>query len=112
MALSNQVDSGAFMLVCSLPPVALLLQVSISLYMNVMLIQICFLLYRQSLLIKTFFFSFLAATFFCSYELTKNVLKPHVSSPMFPFVHMFAATIGEVVSVKYYLRKCFLFRGH
>lgn len=40
-----------------------------------------------------------AATFFCSYELTKNVLKPHVSSTMFPFVHMFAATIGEVVSL-------------
>lgn len=55
------------------------------------------------------FFSFLAATFFCSYELTKNVLKPHVSSSMFPFVHMCAATIGEVVSVKYYLGKCFFF---
>lgn len=58
VALSNQVDSGAFMLVCSLPPAALLLQVSISLYMNVMLIQICFVLYRQSLLITTFFFPF------------------------------------------------------
>ncbi|XP_073228307.1 mitochondrial S-adenosylmethionine carrier protein-like isoform X2 [Porites lutea] len=40
-----------------------------------------------------------AATFFCSYELTKNVLKPHVSSSMFPFVHMCAATIGEVVAL-------------
>lgn len=58
VALSNQVDSGAFMLVCSLLPAALLLQVSISLYMNVMLIQICFVLYRQSLLITTFFFLF------------------------------------------------------
>lgn len=40
-----------------------------------------------------------AATFFCSYELTKNVLKPRVSTSMFPFVHMFAATVGEVVSL-------------
>jgi len=39
-----------------------------------------------------------AATFFCSYELTKNLLKPRTSSTMFPFVHMFAATVGEVVS--------------
>ncbi|PFX17398.1 S-adenosylmethionine mitochondrial carrier protein [Stylophora pistillata] len=37
-----------------------------------------------------------AATFFCTYELTKNVLKPRTSSKMFPFVHMFAATLGEV----------------
>ncbi|XP_068714583.1 mitochondrial S-adenosylmethionine carrier protein-like isoform X2 [Montipora foliosa] len=40
-----------------------------------------------------------AATFFCSYELTKNLLKPRVSSTMFPFVHMFAATVGEVMSL-------------
>lgn len=40
-----------------------------------------------------------AATFFCTYELTKNVLKPRTSSKMFPFVHMFAATLGEVVSL-------------
>ncbi|KAL9960670.1 hypothetical protein ACROYT_G034156 [Oculina patagonica] len=40
-----------------------------------------------------------AATFFCSYELTKNLLKPRTSSTMFPFVHMFAATVGEVVSL-------------
>ena len=39
-----------------------------------------------------------AATFFCTYELTKNVLKPRTSSTMFPFVHMCAATLGEVVS--------------
>ena len=42
--------------------------------------------------------SFSAATFFCTYELTKNVLKPRTSSTMFPFVHMCAATLGEVVS--------------
>jgi len=40
-----------------------------------------------------------AATFFCSYELTKNVLKPQVPSTMFPFVHMLAATVGEVVAL-------------
>lgn len=40
-----------------------------------------------------------AATFFCTYELTKNVLKPRTSSTMFPFVHMCAATLGEVVSL-------------
>ena len=44
------------------------------------------------------YFLCLAATFFCSYELTKNLLKPRTSSTMFPFVHMFAATVGEVVS--------------
>ena len=41
-----------------------------------------------------------AATFFCTYELTKNVLKPRTSSTMFPFVHMCAATLGEVVSYR------------
>lgn len=40
-----------------------------------------------------------AATFFCCYELTKNLAKPRVSSSMYPVVPMFAATVGEVMSL-------------
>ena len=41
----------------------------------------------------------LAATFFCTYEMTKVLLKSHFSSSMAtPFVFMAAATVGEVVS--------------
>lgn len=49
------------------------------------------------LVISLLFFS--AATFFCCYELTKNLAKPRVSSSMYPVVHMFAATVGEVVGL-------------
>ena len=42
----------------------------------------------------------LAATFFCTYELTKSLLKSDSSSSMTaPFVFMIAATVGEVVSI-------------
>ena len=43
---------------------------------------------------------FLAATFFCTYELTKALLKSDTSSSMMkPFIFMMAATVGEVVSM-------------
>ena len=38
-----------------------------------------------------------AATFFCTYELTKSLIGPLVSPTYAPLVHMLAATAGEVV---------------
>jgi hypothetical protein len=39
-----------------------------------------------------------AAAFFCTYELTKRYLGPHLPDAFAPVVHMTAATAGEVVS--------------
>lgn len=39
-----------------------------------------------------------AAAFFCTYELTKRFLGPHLPDAFAPVVHMTAATAGEVVS--------------
>ena len=38
-----------------------------------------------------------AAAFFCTYELTKKFLGPHLPDAFAPVVHMTAATAGEVV---------------
>lgn len=47
-----------------------------------------------------FNYGVIAATFFCTYELTKVLLKRHSSSNLAsPFVFMIAATVGEVVSM-------------
>ena len=40
-----------------------------------------------------------AATFFCTYELTKAVLGSRVPQEYASFVHMLAASAGEVVGV-------------
>ena len=40
-----------------------------------------------------------AATFFCTYELTKAVLSSRVPQEYVFFVHMLAASAGEVVGV-------------
>lgn len=52
----------------------------------------------------TFSFSlfFVAAAFFCTYELTKRFLGPHLPDAFAPVVHMTAATAGEVVSIVLY----------
>ena len=48
----------------------------------------------------------LAATFFCTYEMTKVLLKSHSSSSIAtPFIFMVAATVGEVVSTMINCRK-------
>ncbi|XP_069793217.1 mitochondrial S-adenosylmethionine carrier protein isoform X2 [Narcine bancroftii] len=39
-----------------------------------------------------------AALFFVTYECTKSMLGPRVSSKKAPFLHMFAASLGEVVA--------------
>ena len=41
---------------------------------------------------------YIAAAFFCTYELTKWFLGPHLPDAFAPVVHMTAATVGEVVS--------------
>ena len=38
-----------------------------------------------------------AATFFCTYELTKTVLGNRLPEKYAPLVHMLAASLGEVV---------------
>ena len=41
-----------------------------------------------------------AATFFCTYEFTKHVLGSLVSQEYTVFVHMLAASAGEVVRLE------------
>ena len=52
------------------------------------------------MILNTIFFFFIsaAAAFFCTYELTKRFLGPHLPDAFAPVVHMTAATAGEVVS--------------
>lgn len=49
-------------------------------------------------LLKNFYPCTVAAAFFCTYELTKRFLGPHLPDAFAPVVHMTAATAGEVVS--------------
>ena len=49
-------------------------------------------------LLKNFYRCTVAAAFFCTYELTKRFLGPHLPDALAPVVHMTAATAGEVVS--------------
>ena len=46
----------------------------------------------------SFFFIFSAATFFCTYELTKYFLCDQLPEQYTPLIHMLAASLGEVVS--------------
>ncbi|RVE53446.1 hypothetical protein evm_001816 [Chilo suppressalis] len=39
-----------------------------------------------------------SSLFFMSYETTKKYLQPHVATQYAPFVHMFAASVGEVLA--------------
>ena len=39
------------------------------------------------------------ALFFLSYEATKSLLQPKVAPQYAPVVHMFSASVGEVVSI-------------
>lgn len=39
-----------------------------------------------------------SALFFMTYETTKKLVQPHVATQYTPFVHMFAASVGEVLA--------------
>ena len=61
-----------------------------------MYIQNVYILYT---LLSSLFFCgvYIAAAFFCTYELTKRLLGPRLPDELAPVVHMTAATTGEVV---------------